>query len=172
MKHKTLTAMISIPNPLHPALVHFPIVLILVGTAVAAAAVFLRRWHLPWLAAGLLLAGAAGAMAAAWSGEEADEEVGSLSPAAEQILEEHEEWGERTRNLAIAAGLLAVGAVAAGGYPKISRTLGILTAVAGLAASYAVAETGHYGGQLVYQHGVGVNSSGSSAPAANRRDDD
>jgi len=164
--------MISIPNPLHPALVHFPIVLILIGTAVAVAAVFVRRWHLPWLAAGLLLAGAAGAMAATWSGEEADEEAGNLSPAAEQILEEHEEWGERTRNLAILAGLLDVGAVAAAGFPKMSRGLGIVTAVAGLAASYAVAETGHYGGQLVYKHGVGVSTSVQSAPAAKRRDDD
>lgn len=164
--------MISIPNPLHPALVHFPIVLILIGTAVAVAAVFVRRWHLPWLAAGLLLAGAAGAMAATWSGEEADEEAGNLPPAAEQILEEHEEWGERTRNLAILAGLLGVGAVAAAGFPKMSRGLGIVTAVAGLAASYAVAETGHYGGQLVYKHGVGVSTSVQSAPAAKRRDDD
>jgi uncharacterized membrane protein len=164
--------MIPLPNPLHPALVHFPIALILFGAAVAVAAAFLPRWHLPWLAAGLLLAGAAGAMAAAWSGEEDDEALGALTPGAEQVLEEHEEWGERTRNLAIVAGLLAAGAAAAARYPRISRSLGIATAVAGLAASYAVAETGHYGGQLVYRHGVGVSPSGSTAPAANRGDDD
>ncbi len=164
--------MFSIPNPLHPALVHFPIVLILVGAAVAVVAVFLRRWHLPWLAAGLLLAGAAGAVAAAWSGEEADEEIGKLSPQAEEILEEHEEWGERSRNLAIVAGLLAAGVVVSARFPKISRGLSIATAVAGLSASYAVAVTGHYGGLLVYQHGVGVSTSGSTAPATNSRGDD
>ena len=37
---RTFTTMISIPDPLHPALVHFPIVLILAGTAVAVVAVF------------------------------------------------------------------------------------------------------------------------------------
>ncbi|QTN32477.1 hypothetical protein HZ994_09090 [Akkermansiaceae bacterium] len=164
--------MIPIPNPLHPALVHFPIVLILIGTAVAVAAVFVRRWHLPWLAAGLLLGGAAGAMAATWSGEEEDEGLGKLSPHAEQVLDEHEEWGERTRNLAIIAGLLAAGAVVMLRKNKISRGLGVAAALVALAASYAVAETGHYGGQLVYRHGVGVSASGSSAPDANRRDDD
>lgn len=160
---RTFTTMISIPDPLHPALVHFPIVLILAGTAVAMVAVFLRRWHLPWLAAGLLLTGAAGAAAAAWSGEEEEESTGKLSARAEQILEEHEEWGDRTRNLAIVAGLLAAGAVVAGRSPKVARGLGIAAAVAGLAASYAVAEAGHYGGLLVYQYGVGVSAPGAAA---------
>lgn len=116
--------MISMPDPLHPVLVHFPIVLILAGTAVAVVAAFLRRWHLPWLAAGLLLTGAAGAAAAAWSGEEGEESIGKLSARAEQILEEHEEWGDRTRNLAIVASLLAVGAVVTGRSPKVARGLG------------------------------------------------
>lgn len=158
--------MISIPDPLHPALVHFPIVLILAGTAVAGVAVFLRRWHLPWLAAGLLLTGAAGATAAAWSGEEEEESTGKLSARAGQILEEHEEWGERTRNLAIVAGLLAAGAVVAGRSPKVARGLGLAAAVAGLAASYAVAEAGHYGGLLVYQHGVGVKTPAAAAKSS------
>lgn len=159
--------MFSIPSPLHPALVHFPIVLILIGTAAAVAAVFVRRWHLPWVAAGLLLAGAVGGVAATWSGEEEGETVGGLSPEAEQILDEHEEWGERTRNLAILAGLLAAGAVVAGRFPKVSRGAGIAAALAGLAACYAVAETGHYGGLLVYKHGVGVNAAaGNAVPTA------
>ena len=166
--------MISIPDPLHPALVHFPIVLILIGTAVAVLAVFLRRWHLPWAAAGLLLAGAVGTMAATWSGEEAHEEAGELPPETEQIIEEHEEWGERTRNLAIVAGLLAAGAVMATRYPKTSRGLAIATAIVGLAASYAVSETGRRGGQLVYEHGVAVSAPSSSPTAtkAERNDDD
>jgi uncharacterized membrane protein len=158
--------MFTIPSPLHPALVHFPIVLILAGTAAAVVAIFIRRWHLPWLAAGLMVAGAAGAAAATWSGEEDGELAGELSPQAEQILDEHEEWGERTRNLAILSSLLAVGAVVAIRFPTVSRGAGIAAAVAGMAASYAVAETGHYGGLLVYKHGVGVNTAAGTAPAA------
>ena len=81
-------------------------------------------------------------------------------------LDEHEEWGERTRNLAILSSLLAVGAVVAIRFPTVSRGAGIAAAVAGMAASYAVAETGHYGGLLVYKHGVGVNTAAGTAPAA------
>ncbi len=157
--------MFTIPSPLHPALVHFPIVLILAGAAVAVAAIFLRRWHLPWLAAGLLLSGAAGAVAATWSGEEDGEITGELSPQTEQILDEHEEWGERTRNLAILAGVLAAGGVVTLRLPRLSRGIGIAAAAAGMAASYAVAKTGHLGGLLVYKHGVGVNTAAGNVPA-------
>jgi uncharacterized membrane protein len=34
-----------------------------------------------------------------------------------------------------------------------------------VAAAYAVAQTGHYGGQLVYKHGVGVNTAAGHNPA-------
>jgi uncharacterized membrane protein len=60
--------MFSLPSPLHPALVHFPIALILFGAVVAVAAVFIGRRVLPPLSAGLLAAAALGAVAAAWTG--------------------------------------------------------------------------------------------------------
>lgn len=147
-----------IPNPLHPAIVHFPIVLILFGAAAAVVAVFFRRWHLPWLAAGLLAGGALGAFAAAWTGGAEEEIIGELSPQAEQILDKHEEWGERTRNIAILAALLAVASASTLRFPKTARGLGIAAALVAAVAAYAVAETGHYGGQLVYKQGVGINT--------------
>ena len=155
--------MFSIPSPLHPAIVHFPIVLILLGTMAAVAAVFFRRWHLPWLAAGLLAAGAVGAFAATWTGGNDEELVGEISPAAEQILDEHEEWGARTRNIAIVAALFAIASASIARFPTAARGLGIASALAALVASYAVVETGHYGGQLVYKHGAGVNAAAGSA---------
>jgi uncharacterized membrane protein len=168
--------MITIPSPLHPALVHFPIVLILIGTVVAIVAVFVRRWHLPWIAAGLLAFGAAGAIAAAWSGGGEKELVGELSATAEQLLDQHEEWGERTRTLAIVAALLALGATTVRRFPAISRTFSVATACAALAASYCVANAGHYGGQLVYKHGAGINTAAGAiadsavAPAGRAND--
>ncbi|MEO7098081.1 MAG: DUF2231 domain-containing protein [Luteolibacter sp.] len=145
-----------IPNPLHPALVHFPIALILLGTVVAIATVFIRHWHLPWLTAGLLGLGAMGAVAATWSGEEAADAVMGLSPQGKQVLEEHEEWGERARNMALIAAAAAVTSVALGKFPMGSRSAAGLAALAAIGASFCVAEAGHYGGKLVYQHGAGM----------------
>ncbi len=157
--------MIPLPNPLHPAIVHFPIVLILLGTIAAVAAIVLRRWHLPWLAAVLLVAGAAGAFVAARTGGQQAEMVGELSDSAELVLDEHEEWGERTRTIALAAAILALVSAALARFPKVARSLAVATALAAGAAAYAVAETGHYGGQLVYKHGVGVNTAAGNNPA-------
>jgi len=172
--------MIPIPSPLHPAVVHFPIVLILIGTAVALIAVFVRRWHLPLLAAILLTGGAAGAVVATWTGGEDEEMVGELSQRAEGVLEKHEEWGEFTRNVAIGTAVLALAAAALVAFPKAARGISLLTALAAVVASYGVAQTGHYGGQLVYKNGVGINTSASTGPASgeapakekNRDDDD
>ena len=68
-----------IPDPLHPAVVHFPIVLLLLGAPLAVVAVFVRRWNLPVLAAVVVALGAAGAVVATWTGGEAAELAGELS---------------------------------------------------------------------------------------------
>jgi len=153
-----------IPNPLHPALVHFPIALILLGTLVAITAIFLRRWQLPQITACLLLLGAIGSVAATWSGEEDQEKI-KLSPQAEQVMEEHEEWGERARNLALLAAAGAVASAVLGRFPKACKGLAAVTALAAVAASFCVLEAGHYGGKLVYEHGAGVGASQNATPA-------
>ncbi len=155
--------MIPIPSPLHPAIVHFPIVLILLGTLVAVCAAFIKRWHLPVISAVMITLGALGAIAATWSGENDGEMVESNSPAVETILEQHEEWGERTRNAAIVAAMLGISSVAlTRKFPKLARGLSFATAVVAIGASFCVAETGHYGGQLVYKHGAGVNTAAAT----------
>ncbi|WP_221031151.1 DUF2231 domain-containing protein [Actomonas aquatica] len=173
-----------IPDPLHPALVHFPIVLLLLGAPVAIAAAFTRRAHLPFIAAALLSLGALGSIVAVQSGGEEEEIVEDALPN-EAILHEHEEWAERTNATAIVAALVALGAVALTRKPTIARGLSITTAVIALAAAVGVGFTGHYGGKLVYQQGAGIhprlatatdgNPTAGSADASSRRrhhDDD
>jgi len=155
--------MIPVPDPLHPAIVHFPIVLILLGTVAAIIAVFVRRWHLPWIAAALLILGAIGGFAATWTGSQAEETIGELPESTEQILEEHEEWGERARNVAAFAAVLAVLAASLGRFPLISRPTAFAVAMLALGASYCVAQAGHYGGLLVYKHGVGINTAAAAS---------
>lgn len=159
---------VNIPDPLHPAVVHFPIVLILIGTAAAIAALVWPRAALALNAAILLSLGAAGAIAATWSGEEDEEIAEQAGPQAERIFEEHEEWGERSRNAAILASLMAVAAaVALKRAPRISRSAAALSAVIALAASWCVMEAGHYGGRLVYEYGVGIRQGTSTTPGDN-----
>lgn len=146
-----------LPNPLHPAVVHFPIVLILIGAMVAVAAAFAPRWRLPLITAILLGLGALGAIVAAQTGEEEGELANLNSEASETILDQHEDWAETTRTLAIVAALLAAVSVSLFRFPRTARILSAATALVALAASGAVALTGHYGGQLVYRHGVGIN---------------
>lgn len=149
--------MFSLPSPLHPAIVHFPIVLIVLGAAVAVTAAFLRRWHLPAIAAALFTLGAIGSLVAAQTGEQDDKRI-EKSSAVRRILHEHEEWAERTEAVTVVVALLALAAAATGRWPIATRTLGAVTAAGALAAAWSVYQTGHYGGQLVYRHGAGVTA--------------
>jgi uncharacterized membrane protein len=190
------TPMFSIPNPLHPAIVHFPIVLLLLGAAVAVASVFVNRWQLAWAAAGLLGLGAVGCFFAVNTGDAAQETAGKLPAPADALVDTHEEWAKRTEIVGAIAGVLAIGAAALGVVPilgkrtkqaiendslhsRVSRgpwstvafTARILTATVALAACFYVYETARRGGELVYTQGVGVRSApaqGSrTAPAEN-----
>jgi len=152
--------MIPFPEPLHPAVIHFPIALLLLGAAVAVLSVFIRRWHLPLFAAVLLTLGAIGAVAATVTGEEEEEKVEHAIPSAESVLEEHATWGERTRNAGIIAAGLAIVAVVVAAKPVGGRLVSVVAACVALIAGYCVAQAGHYGGELVYHHGAGVRMSG------------
>lgn len=152
-----------IPDPLHPAVVHFPIVLLLLGAPLAVVSLFLRKWHLPVLTAAVLALGGAGAVVAAWTGEEAAELAGELSGSGEKTLDAHEEWGERTRNAGLVAAVLAIVSAALGRNPVAGRALGAAAAIAAVAAAFSVAQAGHYGGEVVYKHGVGVNTAAGAS---------
>lgn len=138
-----MTEIFALPNPLHPALVHFPIVLLLLGAVVAVGAAILRRWNLPIVAALLLGMGAIGAAVAVQTGEREGELVEG-PPALENVLDQHESWAERTRLVGIIAALFAACAVATTRWPVAARSLGIATAATALAAAFCVAATGHY----------------------------
>jgi uncharacterized membrane protein len=154
----------SLPDPLHPAIVHFPIALILLGSLLAVLSFFRPAGTLPRFTALILCLAALGAVAATWTGDNDEDRAEEAGPAAEQILEEHEEWAERSRNAAIIAALAAgVAAILQKRSPHVSRGAAALTALVALGASWCVIQAGHYGGKLVYQHAVGV-SQGDAPP--------
>jgi uncharacterized membrane protein len=154
-----------IPNPLHPAVVHFPIVLIVLGAVVSVIAVFWRKGYVPAFAAALLALGALGAWAATETGESDGGLVENTAAQVEPLLEAHENWAKRTLTAAAIAAVIAVGAAALFRFPRAARGVAVAAALAAGVASWTVYETGHRGGALVYQHGAGVNASGAATGA-------
>jgi uncharacterized membrane protein len=143
-----------LPDPLHPALVHFPIAFAALAPLLALAAILaIRSGFLParsWAVLVLLHALLAASSAlAVWSGEREEEAVERY--VAERHIEPHEEWGERF--LWASAGVLVISAVglARGRMGSVGR-LATLACGAGLLG--LAFEVGHTGGELVYQHGA------------------
>lgn len=165
-----------LPDPLHPAIVHFPVVLaVLVPLFAVAAAWAIRSGRMPrrlWAGvavAQLLL------IASAWvaleTGQDQEETVERV--VAERHIEAHEEAAERFLWLAGGATVVVLAGLLAGPRGEIARWAACAATAAALAA---VVPVGHSGGELVYRHGAAsayASAAGGALPGATGlRDDD
>ena len=145
-----------IPDPLHPAIVHFPIVLTVLAPLLAAAAFWAidsgRVSGRSWLGVVMLQVLLVGtAWVAMETGEREEDRVEGV--VAERHIEEHEEAGERFLVLAALVLPLAAAGMLAGRVGAINRALTIVLLLAALGAAGAA---GHSGGELVYRHGAAM----------------
>lgn len=143
-----------LPEPLHPAVVHFPVALaVLAPLAGLAAFGAIRAGWLPsrvWLAVVLLhglLAGSA--WLAIETGEEQEERVERV--VRERFIEAHEEAAERFLAVVGLAFVVSGAGLLRGRAGGIGRAV---TVVAGAAALATAVSVGHSGGELVYKHGA------------------
>jgi uncharacterized membrane protein len=142
--------------PLHPAIVHAPIALIIVGAVFELLGRALDGEWWRKAAFAMLIVGVLGAALAVLSGEAASERA-EHQGVAEKTVDEHGDVAK----LALWLGLGAVATRAVAGRLGAARA-----AVAGLAlllhlgAATAVGVAGFRGGRLVFEHGAGVKVGG------------
>ena len=141
----------------HAMVVHFPIVLSIVGIPVAVAAAVAARnaRAMRWSALVLYVALALTGMLARNSGHDAEDAVhGSLDDDAQHLLEEHEELGHNLWMFGAAVAVLV--GVSFANNRKLRLPSSWLAVAAALAAAGWIANTADHGGRLVYEHGAGT----------------
>lgn len=143
-----------VPEPLHPALVHFPIALmVMLPIAAVANLMLIRRGSTPirsWL---WVVAVAALLFGSSWlalrTGEAQEERVEEIVP--ESAIHEHEESAETFLMLSGLAVVILAAGTAKGRIGHVARYAGTVAAVFLVIAGYRVGVTG---GELVYEHGA------------------
>lgn len=139
--------------PLHPVVVHFPIVLgmilpfvgLLFWWCIKKEYVQQKVWI---LVTALALVYGASALVAVELGEKDEDKVEKV--VSEKVIEQHEEAGEKIPWIAGALFLVSLAGLLRRNSHSVRLTLGILA----LFAIIPLADTGHTGGKLVYHYGA------------------
>jgi len=146
----------------HPQIVHFAIALLCTGVVFRLVSLTGKLTFTGPSAAVLLLAGTLAAVAAVKSGTDAHGPVERI-PGARAAVTEHEEWGERTRNLFLAVAALEIVALVVR-RRAWHRYVLFASAAVGLVGIGFIYEAGEHGGHIVYSYAGGVGTrSGDSA---------
>lgn len=163
-----------IPYPLHPAVVHFPIVLAVFLPIIAAVILWRihdgarsRSWGYVVLTAALLVGSG---VVAKETGEDQEDKVEQVVP--ESAVHDHEEAADAF----LLAAWVVLGIALVGFAPGVAGKAGRLAAFAGtLAVLWFSWRVGDLGGKLVYQHGAAsaytADSAGGAQPAPADDDD-
>lgn len=135
---------------LHPLVVHFPIVLLIIAALLQWVGLLVYKKEITIVAWALLLLGFIGAYASStWF----HAHTSQLAPAIQAVLEEHEKYASYTQWLSgIALLVQSVNLFFLKRNVWITASMAILMT----AAAFFVAYTGHHGAELVHKHGVGA----------------
>jgi uncharacterized membrane protein len=148
--------MFEIPDPLHPAVVHFPIVLIFLGTFLSILTIFTRRGALPQFTAVILILAAGGAQLAVNTGGDQVDEIIQRMPDSKPLVLVHAEWGMKMRMAAVIGAISALVALASYRLGRFRQVLAFITTVIAAWACFCAFKAAEHGGAMVYHHGVGV----------------
>jgi uncharacterized membrane protein len=141
-----------VPN-VHPLIIHFPIVLVVLATMAELGNSVRPRAELSRLATVLWVLGALSAAAAFLSGRSAAQLV-YIPGMAHGLVDDHNTWALATMvALVVVAALRLVASVTRTAETRIVR---LLYAAAAVAMVVLVQQTAERGARLVYEQGVGV----------------
>lgn len=154
----------ALPN-LHPAVVHFPIALLIVAVAFELAAATGRATGAGRAATALWILGAAAAWVAVFTGERAADSLVGVPAAVQPHIGEHHDWAEWTARAFTAVALVRTASL----LPALSRAASLLRVLAvtgGIAGWILLLGTADRGGALVYRHGLAVAGGSGDAPGS------
>jgi len=141
-----------LPDPLHPALVHFPIALTLAALFLDLAARHPRARGWQDAAVVLWLMAGAGSVVAVLTGNAAHDDA-VIPQAARALVEQHEGRAELFMWCVLAYAALRLVLAWKGWFVG---TLAWVVLAGALVLAGLVGSVGHLGGQLVFKHGVGT----------------
>lgn len=159
-----------LPDPLHPAVVHFPLALMFLLPLFALGAVWAirrgagarRAWGVPFALSAML---SASAFVALRTGDAEEDRVEAVVP--ESVLHEHEEAAER---FLLFSGVLLLVAAAGLAPGDLGRAARYLTLAGSIGVAVVGVQVGAAGGELVYGHNA-ADAYSTSAPASSREID-
>ena len=134
---------------LHPIVVHLPVVLLPLALLSQLASLFIWQRPLQWVTLVALVGGVAGAVLAVTLTHPHTE---GLSTAAQEVLTYHDTYASWTLWLGVAALVSSAASL----WLMRHRWVRVVTLLLITGSAVAVGLAGHYGGTLVYIHGVGV----------------
>lgn len=134
---------------LHPLIVHFAIVLIIVAAGLQLLNMYLMKKEISWILTAILFAG----VTAAWfASRNFHPHTHGISEHAQLVLDQHDKWADWTINLGIVGLVLQVINLFAF---KGKRWAAAVVALILIGSAYSVSRAGHYGSQLVHIEGIG-----------------
>jgi len=141
----------------HPQIVHFVVALLFVGVGFRVIGLIGKPAWINPAATALIVLGTIASIAAVQSGTDAHGPVERI-PGARPAVVEHEEWGERARNIFIAVAAIELLALAFRKKQKAERLVRVGSAVVGRVGLFVLYEAAEHGGHLVYQYAGGVGT--------------
>ncbi len=136
----------------HPFIVHFPVALLTVGFFCDAFGILFRRDQLLHTGYLLLVLGAVSAIAAALTGNAAEQAAADI-PGIDAALERHESISTAATWLSIALALVRTHLTVK---RKFAGTVRVVYLAGVAATAVLVAVSGYTGGRMTYEYGPGI----------------